>query len=395
VTGAAPKDAGDVLDRGGALSPHGQPMETGASEGAPPTTSVPRSGNAKGKQPKDERPAIIWHTAADLATPLEETKWVVEGLYLAPGRPHMIAGYGFSGKTLAAQSLALSVASGKDVWGFFSVEPGTVRHLDYEMGYQATKRRYQRLARGMDLDLASLGDRLQVTNYPRVYLDDPDAEDAYAEACDGADLVILDALCGATPATDENASMVRARLDILARISEQTGSTFVIIHHAGKSRTSDSRQTGRGSSAIFDACGTQLVMTASGNTTPKKVEMTKTAGDAIGEPLDPFFLLVEDVFSNAINVGLRILYRKADEVEDSGPEADALERDVTKIIGIIEADPGCSQRTIRSKARMKNERLQQLLVRLVDEERVIRTKSGNAYCYTVPEEPDELWEHPL
>jgi len=50
---------------------------------------------------------------ASLAEPLPELPWLVPALGIAPGAPVLVAGYGYSRKTLAAQSLLLSVASGQ------------------------------------------------------------------------------------------------------------------------------------------------------------------------------------------------------------------------------------------------------------------------------------------
>jgi RecA-family ATPase len=194
----------------------------------------------------------------------------------------MIAGYGSSGKTLAAQSAALSVAAGRSVWpasvdahhenGGFTLTPGEhgkarrVLHLDYEMGRNATLRRYAKLARGLALTPEDIGGRLDVVCLPQVFLNDPDRpaiEAFFATECaarPGEDppLVIVDAFRGTIPGEDENDSNVRCFLDIFLRVSSTTGSTFLVLHHAGKGDRADARMILRGSSAIFDACGSVL-----------------------------------------------------------------------------------------------------------------------------------------
>lgn len=87
--------------------------------------------------------------------PLPPASWVVKGLQLGTGRPAIFAGYGSSGKTLAAQALALAVASGRPPWqhpAFLCEKPRRVIHIDHEQGRRGTLLRYQRLATGMDLD---------------------------------------------------------------------------------------------------------------------------------------------------------------------------------------------------------------------------------------------------
>jgi len=63
------------------------------------------------------RPLIELITGAALFEALPPTNWLCEGLELAPGAPSLWAGYGYTGKTFAAHSLAVAVASGRDVWG--------------------------------------------------------------------------------------------------------------------------------------------------------------------------------------------------------------------------------------------------------------------------------------
>jgi len=96
----------------------------------------------------------------EIFAPLPPVPWLVEGLDKSPGAVNLIAGYGFTGKTIAAQALALAIASGGCVWDMFTARSGRVLHLDYEQGQRLTNERYQRLARGSKLDPNEVGDRL-------------------------------------------------------------------------------------------------------------------------------------------------------------------------------------------------------------------------------------------
>ena len=49
---------------------------------------------------------------SDIFAPLAPIEWCIEGLALAPGAAACLAGYGFAGKTLTAQEIAVSKASG-------------------------------------------------------------------------------------------------------------------------------------------------------------------------------------------------------------------------------------------------------------------------------------------
>jgi len=236
-----------------------------------------------------------------------------------------LAGYGASGKTMAVQSLLLSIAAAQPIWGWFRPTiQGRVGHLDLEQGRHATFKRYQRLARGLGITIDDIGDRLRVAVHPSVYLTDPSAPDVYARECEGMAICVLDSLRGATPGIDENDSKIRAYLDLLARVSEKTGTAFMLIHHAGKPAVSkgdeeaDLRMVLRGSSAIFDACGSVFAMIAErdGGAKPKRMIHTKPAAEAECGPIEPFYLAIEDVpIGTNPRAGVRLVYRTVEQVK--------------------------------------------------------------------------------
>jgi hypothetical protein len=194
----------------------------------------------------------------DLAESRPPVPWLCEPIGMAPGAVSLVAGYGYSRKTMALQSLALSVAAGRPLWGVYSVRSGPVVHLDYEQGRRLTQERYQRLARGMGFELDDLADdSLRVACMPRIYLETQEAIDSLMPVVAGAAFVVVDSLRAAFPHADENSSDVRSYLDALNHVSERTGATIAVIHHA---RKPSAQQGGtathaiRGSSALFDAC---------------------------------------------------------------------------------------------------------------------------------------------
>lgn len=198
--------------------------------------------------------------------PLPPVPWICEGVELAPGAPTMLGGYGFSGKTVCAQDLALAVASGGKAWGLFPTKLGRVVHFDYEQGERLTRQRYQRLARARGLGRAELGNRLEVIAFPADYIDADNTkqtEEWLVAETEGATLAIIDSFRAAAPHQEENSSAVRKPLDLLGRVSGRTGCAFLVIHHARKPSDGDagstSRYTLRGSGAIFDACQTVWV----------------------------------------------------------------------------------------------------------------------------------------
>ncbi len=233
-------------------------------------------------------------SVADIFATLPPVNWLCQALDVAPGAPLLIAGYGYSGKTVAAQDLALAVATGTMVWGRFPVRAGRVLHLDYEQGTYLTRMRYQRLARARGIDPREIEGRLTLAPMPEWYLDG-DTRDELPRLCEGVDLVIVDSLRAACPSIDENSSEARIPLDRLSRISEATGVTPVVIHHARKpteKAQGGARMAVRGSGAFYDACGSVLVFAAEkGEPVQVAHEKARITGRTHGDLL----LHIEDV----------------------------------------------------------------------------------------------------
>jgi hypothetical protein len=276
-----------------------------------------------------ERPPLSpdWNLldVTELAKVLPPVPWVCEPLGLAPGAISLVAGYGYSRKTMAMQSLGLSVASGRSIWGLHSVRNrGPFVHLDYEQGRRLTQERYQRLARGMGFELAELQPgALRVACMPRIYLDEKQTFDDLVRLVEGAVFVLVDSLRAAFPHADENSSEVRSYLDVLSRVSERTGAAFAVIHHARKPQQgNDAGATFaiRGSSALFDACQSVYVFIGEKNT-PTTVHHQK---DRIrGACLDDFGLDGEDVPRGSDpRWGLRVVHLEGSQVR----EMDAVEK---------------------------------------------------------------------
>ena len=120
-----------------------------------------------------ERPRYLVLNAHEIFSPLPPLSYLIRGIGLVAGSgpPHLVAGYGYSGKTLALQSLALSLTAGTAVWGVYP--PGDCRrviHVDYEQGEFLTRLRYERLRRAMGVEAAELQGRLELVTKPSVAL---------------------------------------------------------------------------------------------------------------------------------------------------------------------------------------------------------------------------------
>lgn len=325
-------------------------------------------------------PLVEWRSTFDVFQPLPPVPWRVRGLQLCPGRPAVLAGYGSSAKTLSAQALALAVAAGEPAWGFFETHPGIVRHLDYEQGWRATARRYQRLAFGHRMDTGMFGDRLQVAVFPQVFLDSVDAVDAYAKICDGVSLVLLDALRGATPTQDENDSRIRSCIDNLSRVSEKTGCMFLVIHHGRKSQAGvvgDHREGLRGSSGIFDAAGCVFTIQAGKTPTdPRLVHQAKTPAEAEGGPVEDFLLRVEDVAGPlGVAQGVRVLRDPISKPDTIAANKATLDAHSYRLVEAITRHPGKSREVVISMAGI-NKAIATTLLDELERTGVLKSEAG-------------------
>jgi len=287
--------------------------------------------------------------AKDIFAPLPEVPWVIEGLGLSPGAPAMIAGAGYTAKTMSAQALLLAVAAGHKVWGRFECERGSVLHIDYEQGDYLTRWRYQRLLRAMRIEPEDVD--LHLLCMPRLQLDADGAEDKLVELATGRKMCLIDSFRAACPKTDENSSDARMPLDMLHRVSQRTGCVFIVIHHARKAQQGtgedDPTSAIRGSGAIFDACASVFFFRG-GKNKPTFVHHQKQR--VTGQTSEDFVLEREDVADPDKPThgwwGLRVAASSADSAREQAREEDQREL-FDKVFAFIRKTPGCSKTEIR------------------------------------------------
>jgi hypothetical protein len=305
----------------------------------------------------DERTAvrkIATIGPCELSQPLPPVNYLVPALGIGVGAPAMFAGYGFTGKTAVAQDLALSVASGTDFLGLYKTRKGRVLHLDYEQGARITTERYQRLAKGKGVDLAGLDDdALRVAVFPDMRLSDSDAQEVLAAAFDGVALVLIDSLRACAPGVDENSSEVREVIDQVNRASEKSGTTVLFIHHARKPKDGDSGSATfaiRGSSGIFDACGSVFVFEGTKGG-PSTVHHQKCRNR--GTLVDSFGFAVEDLeIKRDPRAGLRVRHLDAAQMTEMAPVNSRFSDAQKRILELVE-----SSREFRGSKSALGERL--------------------------------------
>ena len=233
--------------------------------------------------------------AERLFAPLPPVDWLCQSLYIAPGAPTLFCGYGYSGKSVALQSLALSVASGTALWGVRAVKRGKVLHLDYEQGIRITAGRYQRLAHHESIDGGSLVGWLECGVLPSA----PLHADALSWMGEGRSAVVIDSWRGSHPSIDENSSEVRKTLDAMGMASEKTGCVFLTLHHARKTQKdmpSGGKMSIRGSGGFYD--GSQTVYIFDGEEVGAPI-VSNEKERISGATIEPFVLRIEDTDGGA------------------------------------------------------------------------------------------------
>jgi hypothetical protein len=267
-------------------------------------------------KPLFRRDEIAWVDAKEMADTSHSTAWLCHGLRIPrTGAPTLLAGASFAGKTVLAQSLALSCASGRDALGIFRIEKGVALVVDGEQGQALTSRRFQRLSAGIGLTLEDLGSDLRLACKPKIRLDSKLAYDAYTRLFAGVTLAIVDNLRSLAPDGDENSSNFRRYLDLLDAVAEKTRTSVICVHHTKKPSAISSdepRQLIRGSSAIFDACGSVFVALADHGVT----RITHEKERCEGKPIAPFSLRIDDVpVGNDPQGGLLVTHLDAEQLD--------------------------------------------------------------------------------
>lgn len=296
----------------------GDPAPELAPSAVPASTAAPRF--------KVWTPEEIW-------APLPPPEYAIGGLLLK-GNLALICAYGSSLKSWIEIDLLIAKASGERWLELFPCEPSPVLLVDWEADDWEDRRRFQADAKARGIAGPIPG--VHMVSLPPFFFTSSDFEATVRELAKTYKLICFDTLSAGSPAIDENDPRFAAGLNILKRIGPEMGCTFVVLHHARKSKTEgggDEREAVRGSGAIFAACDVvlQLFKREDGSFL---VKQTKARG---GQAVDPFVVRVENA-----DGGVRVygVPAEAETDREEGNAATALAIAKRRVLALLVSERG-------------------------------------------------------
>jgi AAA domain-containing protein len=338
--------------------------------------------SAAGDEAKREQNPFGWKSFRQLwVDSLPDERWICRELEIGPGRPCGLWGFGSSGKTMYAMVLCLSVASGRLAFDHFDVQHGTASYVSHEMGSHACIERLRRLANGMLLEPSDLV-RFKLSTYPDVMLNSKDAESVYSREFEHVNFAVLDSLRAALPGVDENKSEMAQYLELLARVSEKVGTTFLVLHHTSKDDVKsatdgtrrDKRLSGRGSSVIYDKSNSIWLLEGSGKK-PRILTQIRNHDDGDGVSGTYSIELVYPAVPNPAFDSNRKPLRLQVIERQKIPEVSPMERIRGEIMAIVLKTPAISTNSITSRVTGRDAQKRTALKELENEGKIVR-RSG-------------------
>lgn len=174
--------------------------------------------------------------------------------------------------------------------------------------------------------------------------------------------------------------MLRAGLDMLGALGEETGCRALVIHHARKPTEDDpgGKFAIRGSGAIYDALDAAYIFSA-----PKgePVSVANEKARSHGELVEPWALVIRDVeIDGDPRAGLSVevrgieLVHERREAREAVVQRDEVRRDAEAVRKVLGSQPGLASGALRAAVRLSGDRFSRALGEL-----------GSAV--EVPEEP--------
>lgn len=291
--------------------------------------------------------------ADELYAPLETPTYTIDRI-ARKGSLALLGAYGSSAKTWMMTDAVVAVGAGLP-WLFrYGCRQGPAGIIDYEQGLYETKRRVQALTGGRGLDRVA---GLKAVCMPKdIYLGQPKFVAALERFADGKELIGFDSL-RAGSLGDENDSTIRKGLDDCHGVAERTGCTMLVLVHAkkkGADGVGDNREVFRGSSAIFDAADSALVV----ERLEEGFKLTQVKSRS-GQGVEPFMVRLEDCQGGLKVIGSDVEKEPIEETSDA-----AFEGICERVRLLIVTTPSISREEIRAAVQARNEVVTAALARL-------------------------------
>jgi len=204
---------------------------------------------------------------------------------------------------------------------------------------------------------------------------DPDARERILRETKGFDIILGDALRGATRGTDENKSEFRDHIDLLRDVAMDGNKFVCFLHHGGKDET----KPFRGTSGIGDAAGHMFIVT---NTTPDKRGPKRVHHEKLGNGRD----LVDDFFIQLKRDGedgngpMRITFMTEEEAKKQA-EAEPIEKEEwldtkKKILKKLQSSAGISRNELYDAVKGNRATFDKVLKHLVEKLRYVENQGA-------------------
>lgn len=199
----------------------------------------------------DEDEKVVLVRLSDFAPP----EFICKGLKIQKKWVTLLCGTGSSSKTLFAQHLALSIATGSKFLNEHECEKGKVYHIDMEQGIEQNRKRYCRLGEGMGLNIGEIPIKPKKL-HNRIDSENLDAVQDYLIdmlPAKGYSTLLIDSFKAISSCDENSSTEVSPIMMMLKNVAEKANVAVILIHHMGKNVSESTKQKGRGSSAIFDS----------------------------------------------------------------------------------------------------------------------------------------------
>lgn len=359
---------------------HDEPSRESFNPDEPPTAQ-PATNSARKKGAISLREVLAYKAPTD--------KKICASLGITLGdRPMILVGAFGTAKTWIMLSLAIEIAAGLPYFGnpdWTPVRPLRVFILDYELSIEIYQEKCSELCETKGIDPQSIWDNIYYYERPGFYLKDEDARVRILNETKGFDVILGDALRGATRGTDENKSEFRDHIDLLRDIAMDGNKFVCFLHHAGKDETKGFR----GSSGIGDAAGHMFIVT---NTTTDKRGPKRVHHEKLGNGRD----LVDDFFIQTKRDGedgkgpMRITFmtenesKKQDVEKTEKVSTDEFRDRMRQVASIVSKNKaGISQNEIIKAAKANSDTIKDVIKALVKYGSIKTQGTGTNHKYLI------------